>query len=512
MGLTDTQPKQRPYPLSVIESIITQVCEHGDEQEASIARGYEKSLLQKPVTLTFGSGWQNGATITFGGFGDVALTDALSLSYDILDVVSNGDISTAPRYTGLPYDAPDDPAKFGSMDAVFQSNIVFSFGKPDLYITTGTGRTAFGNDLYDSLVLSPYSLHAPYATIYAAAGPLTVTQGIQCLTATDGNRKETDEQKFLSYHEVTWHMWSWFTLSWFESAVYGGQFDLKYLFPSMFITAESFGGFNGSILMGMGGKITYFPNLVLFGDIFIDDISVNDVVKLNLDTKIVGAGMIGAQYSPKNQAVRLVSGTYTLVTPWMYAHYDGNAKATDPNVQNYAHFGDNKATQLPPNSHRLAVTAELQPTSKWKTTLSLAISQHGNISESLTEKEAQQYLNDPYITDGSIHNSPVYFNNTTQDTEFQDSYFDHFQFLQQKTIETMMQLSAGTTYTCIDRNHISLALKAGYTFEYIHNKGVDENIYLNNGKTVQEQLSDWRAAIIPHTVNNYLTLGFVLNY
>ena len=95
--------------------------------------------------------------------------------------------------------------------------------------------------------------------------------------------------------------------------------------------------------------------------------------------------------------------------------------------------------------------------------------------ESLSDDEAFEYLcadYGVYATDGSERTHSMFDGGRHVDTAWEE-----LNFLNQKTKMYVFQGSIFANYTLPKLKMGTLSFNLGYVFEYIHNKGVDENIY-----------------------------------
>jgi hypothetical protein len=99
---------------------------------------------------------------------------------------------------------------------------------------------------------------------------------------------------------------------------------------------------------------------------------------------------------------------------------------------------------------------------------------HGNSSETLPANEALRYLlakPEVYATDGSI------YQHTFNDQGYLGSAWNKLNFLNQDHKMYILQGGLDADYTFGKYKWGQLSVKAGYTAEFIINKGVDENMF-----------------------------------
>ncbi len=531
LGLTKQLPTYRPYPAFIIESILNDVTSSDDPVEKAIAESYRTELFNhiiNPYGKTVYSSLVSEKSSSFNQYGlqgNLLLSDACSFSYWGAGVMTNTLTPVKPYGTGPFADYVPDTQLFGKWVSLIETNTVFSFGKQNLYLQSGISRTGYGENIDDGLVLSPQAFHAPYILFNANNDRLRYTQSLFRFLPTDGNgviSASTDE-KLMSFHSVEYTPFTHLSISYYESMIFGHRLELSYLLPSLFITSQAFSYFSDNLLMGVNA--TYRTNNIsLYADLYIDDLSIGSIVKLNPEARFTHSQMIGINYAPQILPSSLFSCDYTLVTPWMYGHNDGSPFTSTVNYQNCTNNGSNSGTQLDPNSHRINLKVSLSEglLSGFSADFSAVFIQHGNISETLATDEAVSilryngnYNNGNYKTDGSINQQERYY---TLDNEGNkvlsnlNSYLNKFQFLEQDTIKSVLQLTSNVAYNITFSDYFKTNIGLSYTFEYIRNDGVERDIFTSyspdaSAETVQNDLTNWRNGIIPETFNNYVTVS-----
>ncbi len=135
-----------------------------------------------------------------------------------------------------------------------------------------------------------------------------------------------------------------------------------------------------------------------------------------------------------------------------------------------------------------------------------------------------------YATDGSILTHSMYSGN--KDGEHVETAWEQLNFLNQDTKMYVIQASLAADYTFPKFKIGLLSLNMGYTFEYIRNKGVDENMYPGQGSKITDNgngtftmgSSNYtKAELVRHfkdiwkanlydVVNNYFTIGMSFTF
>ena len=202
----------------------------------------------------------------------------------------------------------------------------------------------------------------------------------------------------------------------------------------------------------------------------------------------------------------------------MYAHCQ---KVTDPytgvrtlgaltavNYQEYTTAGEPLGLSVAPNTEKVDLSLSITPIKRLTITGRGSYSRHANVNESLTPLEMLCYLNSPegyFSTDGGIHNHQEFFlfGNPLYES-YVPSAWERFMFLTQPTkmhtIQAGLDIDYATPYTKFGR----VCLTVGYTFEYIINYGVDNNIFIGQGGNATEAdvtaaLELWRSKLYNRT-------------
>ena len=236
------------------------------------------------------------------------------------------------------------------------------------------------------------------------------------LTATNVRGENVQPQKYLYFHSLRYSPFPVLDLTFYETAMTGPRFDFSYLLPAaLYMPIQQLIGFSTENLM-MGIQVGYVirDSLRITGDICIDDLNFNDIVRLHLDTKMKFAAQLGFQYAPSgNNMLKILNLDYTMVTPYMYTHsqYD----ITDMNIsygtnyQNYTTRGKSLGIQLQPNSDRIRLSFKLEFPNNIKINMGAAIIRHSNINEALPFECVKQYLMEDAVnmnTSGNIFDYP----------------------------------------------------------------------------------------------------------
>ena len=258
-----------------------------------------------------------------------------------------------------------------------------------------------------------------------------------------------------------------------------------------FMAMQQISGYSSDNLL-LGASISYKPatGMNLFFTSYADDLSFNEIVKLDFDARLKFAIETGIQYSPVSGSLcDLISTDYTMVTPYTYSHsmYDdeGNLNLNIPNYQNYTTRGVALGSMIGPNSDRIRFNIKLEPVENLKLSINSSVVRHGNINETLYKKalngsvienqqafdSVSQYLFHTSSTDGSIFYIPYATNSYLRYP------LTHFMFLDETTNYVCFQNSFDVTYNFDFENKSQFSVNFGYTFQYEKNVGVDNNMF-----------------------------------
>lgn len=338
--------------------------------------------------------------------------------------------------------------------------------------------------IHKSILVESTSFHVPFFSYVINRNRWSFTQTLYSLSATTNSGVFSDSypgQKFLANHVVSFDVTDYLTLSYFESSITGSRFDLTYFLPCPYMVVQGFSSFADNLVMGVGARLKADDRLQFYGDLFLDDVDAGEVVKFNLDTKIIGSLDLGLLFVPDFSLLSFVSADFTMVTPWMYSHHDFDVNNNKTglngyNYQNFTHRGTNIATQLDPNSYRFSVSASSRPVKDLTVDFGFNFIRHANQNESLSVDEAYSYLSsyDMYRTGGGV------LDVFSADGDYYsrlDSYLNSFTFMRQQTKMTVIQGNVSADYTIFSGKRGRLSVTADCTLEYIHNFGVQNDLF-----------------------------------
>ena len=570
-GLLREVPPLRPYSLASIQNILQNVIKRGSKHDVDLAIEYWQKLMGKAWYVTADT--QGDAGFVVAGTedtyedgdslyhkypvmvstnppiaGDMLLyKDCISMCYRLgLNIRSEeSDAWFLPRMENSPHDARQDAASLGPLYGYIDVNDVISIGHSDLFLQAGIYRSGYGPFRDAGLALNDSAYHAANLSFSIVKKKWSYAQQYSAIGATysyDGSNLAPG--KFLAFHAIEYKFLPNLSLSYYETMVYGNRFDLSYLLPVPYMAAQGIGGNADNLQMGLLLKFRPYKGLLLAADIFVDDIDVNKMVKdFSFKSKNRIAMQLGAAYTPESAIMNKMEIRMAAVLPYTYTHWEyatagalsGTAGMTPQmyNYQDYTNNGIPMGSTLPPNSLAVFTSVELTPAKNFHLKIGTTLVSHGNLAESLTEEEALLYLlseNGMYATDGSIRMHSMFgdpYRDVHDGGTHVESAWNSLNFLNQEHKLLLIQTSVDADYTFPSFGVGTLALNAGYTFEYIGNMGVDSNIYpggrvvsLGNNlyaidgsgsytgtDVVTHFQNEWKNRMIDHIIKNYLTLG-----
>jgi len=539
-------PQLKPYPLNVIKDIIETVIEKGDKHDTADAEKEYERIFSKPWNVGIAvtalddvqkssksSDIDNTGEITFDPqiYGDIPFGKLVSYGYYLGIHGAEKDTDESefrPYYQNSDNDTYDDPTTISSYALNMDANMIAAVGTKNLYVTAGLNRTGFGPFLHSDVILNPTAFHAPGFTFVYDGDIIDFTQYLVAAGAEKNNGSDDYlPDKYFSMHSIRVPVFTpKISLTYYEMMVFGRRFDPSYLIPAPYMLIQGISNTTDNLQMGLLLEYTPVQCLEWATNLMVDDISANDIVKLNFDTKIRTAIQTGLLYSPLDSTCKMVSLDYTLVTPYTYAHWDYNdwtasSASFDSSTYNYLNYtnrGVSMGASIPPNSDKITCSIQMRPVTGLKLTTETSFTRHANEYESLTDEEKNSINSANYTsrqsgggviysTDGSISTQQMYDSDGTHI----ETAWEHLNFLTQDHIMYIAQAGITAEYTFPRCKIGTFSATAGYTFEYIHNVGVDEPMLDGSYASWQEAYDNWVANL--HDVyNNYLKFGVKYSY
>lgn len=507
-GLTERPlPQLRPYPLPVIKGILEYVIENGGEYDSALAKEEFERIFSRP--------WKVGMDVEVGAkraeerkddekdssvnryafaaprvAGDIPFNNLVGFGYSVgFYAVTDSDYENYLPYAQyILHDSIYDASTVSKLSVYSDWNTQLSFGNESVYAATGISRVGFGPFRRQGLALNEASYHATNMSFNATMGNFSFAQVFESIGATNNLNSEDYDNlssgKFLSFHSLQFCARDWLSVSYYENIVFGPGFNLLYTIPAPMMAVQNIGGADANLQMGLLLKVTPVDGLVWATDLFVDDYSVNDFVKLNFDAKYRFALQSGVVYYPLLSAMKSFSANYTCVMPYVYSHWEYDANTNGPvsgssmNYQNYTNNGMSIGSSLDPNSDAVTFRATLRPHKLVTLDLSTSLIRHANSAEAFDEEDAARYvLADAgrYVTNGTSFMHQMFSGKTSG--EHVNQAWDCLGFMtsDHKMYVAQAGISAQLDLPRTRGGKFSLTL--GYSFEYIRNAGVNENVY-----------------------------------
>lgn len=535
-GLIGNLPAASPYPLQIVKKILQTVIENGNSTDRKMAEAHYRRIFGRTVTVGVKSDLatetdnlqkQLGMALSLDMNYEIAPFASISASLDGWAVNKLPDNELLPAWETSKKDLVKDNANVGSFNLLPSLNSSISFGNTEYYLNAGLMRGTFGPFRSYGVVVNPGAMHSGQYSIAVNKSTWGYNFSLFSLSASNLKGKWFPD-KYLAVHSFDYHPFEWLSVSFLESVLYGGRQELLYFLPvSSFMISQGLTGFKDNCYIG--GMFTVKPvdGVKIDGVLYADDLSLNDMVRLDFDTKWQLAGQLGASFTPKKSGIfTLASADYTMVTPYTYAHKESNELDKNaPNYLNYQHAGNSLGAALDPNSDRLTLNIKLRPLEGIDFDLVGTLIRHGNVNETIGFKYVKEYLTqDKYITDGSILNSAK--------TDSGHAYQETTPFLTQKTIQYIWQ--TGFNALCrlpVLKSGGYMVFRFGYRLECNINENIDKTLYsydtvnlvynaegeVTSSDAVirslaRSQLSAWRDAAKGINFNNFISAGFEYFY
>lgn len=500
-GVISNLPPVRPYPVNVIKEILNTVIEKGSSSQSEKAQAYWEELTGKGwhIQLDANVNYKNSSGDSYFGVdgepevnGDIVFFDDLvGIGYRLGFAGYN---KTAKEYISTFYpwasnfyrDTLQDPGEIGPLYIYLDTDDLISIGNTSYYVQAGLSRLGFGRFLGNGLTLSEGAYHSAniiftlrkerwnYTQLYSAIGASKSYDGTMLLP-----------NKYLTFHQFEFNITPRISLSYYENVVFGKRFDFSYFLPAPYMALQGIGGCEDNLQMGLLFNYRIIDGLLWSTDLFVDDVNFNDLVKFNFDTKLRIAARTGLIYYPEDFIISKVALDYTFVTPYTYSHWDysdDTEKTITENTYNYQNYTNNGlpiGTSLPPNSDQVKLSFDISPVKNLDLTFNFAFARHGNSAETLPVNEAMRYIladEGVYATDGSIYEH-VMLSKEDGKWSYLPSAWNSLNFLNQEHMMYIFQGGVEAKYVLGRFNWGSVSVMAGYTAEYIRNKGVDSNLF-----------------------------------
>ncbi len=543
MGIVNNLPQSRPYPLPLVKSILLTVFEKGDATQGKIAATHYYRFFHQPIhpgtkaELAIDNHSRKQLAIAISFDINFPINSLLSISTDVDGWATNKTFDQELLVEGQEStkDIVEDNARVGPFWILPSVNSSAGFGTTEYYVNAGLMRGSFGPFHSNGVIVGPQALHTAQYDFAINKEKWGYDLSLYSLAASSyGTYNATDNDfdtnydeaeawasgKYLTVHSIDYKPYDWLSVSLLESVVYGNTLDVSYLLPlSPFMINQGLTGFTSSCWLG--GMFTVKPvkSLKIDGVFYADDLSFNDIIKLNFDTKWRFASQIGASYAPTRSGIfTLISLDYTAIMPYTYSHRleNENGETSDINYQNYTNGGKNMGADLEPNTDRINLKLKTRPLEDVDVDFIGTLIRHGNVNEDMDDKRIREYMtSSKYITDGTIFNSSY--------TAVGHAYNYSTPFLTQETLQYIWQ--TGFDVLCrlpVLKTGGQIVFKMGYRFEYNINSGINSQLWKYHGSTTIDdstyeakkaaQLEAWREEAKGTVVNHYISAGFEVFY
>jgi hypothetical protein len=209
-------------------------------------------------------------------------------------------------------------------------------------LQVGNYRNFIG-DGYRSLFLSDNASPNPYVKIDAEFWKVKYTniymQARNTNFLTEGGAYST---KFIALHHLSWNVNKRLNIGLFEAAIWNNEaergFDISYLNPLLFYQMVEFstGTDSGKVMVGLNYKYKWTDHIYSYGQLLIDELSVDDVFGGDQSFKNKFGLQLGVKYFDAFKVKDFdLQFEYNQVRPYTYSHFQ--------QVTNYAHVGQSLA-------------------------------------------------------------------------------------------------------------------------------------------------------------------------
>jgi len=234
---------------------------------------------------------------------------------------------------GFGDDGFDYPVTEGYINYRFNENFNLQVGNYRNFIGDG----------YRSLFLSDNASPYPYVKVDAKFWKIKYTniymQARNTNFLTEGGAYST---KFMAIHHLSWNVSKRLNIGLFEAAIWNNEaergFDISYLNPLLFYQMVEFstGTDAGKVMVGLNYKYKWTDNIYSYGQLLIDELSVDDVFGGDKSFKNKFGLQLGVKYFDAFKVKDFdLQFEYNQVRPYTYSHFQ--------QVTNYAHVGQSLA-------------------------------------------------------------------------------------------------------------------------------------------------------------------------
>ncbi len=504
-GLTESKlPLLRPYSLAAIKKILEDVIENGDGYDSELAKSEYERIFSKPYNIYANVGFDAKAVqnmdddstesvknieAEIGAAGDVFLGEKVALGYKLGIYGETEPYENWAAYAvNKSQDSIFDATTLGSMEAYLNWNVNVQYGNKDIYATAGLSRIGFGPFLKDGLAMNETGYHSANILFSVTREKWSYTSVYESIGATRNYKTNSDwlqNDKFLSFHALRFSPFDFLDVTYYENTVFGGT-NIAYLSPAPYMAVQGIGGASDNIQMGLLFEVKPTKGLVWATDFFADDLALDEMVKLNFDSKLRFGLQSGLVFAPENSVVSRMSADYQVIMPYVYSHWDyessnsGIIEGTTVNRQNYMNAGINIGSALDPNSDKVSFSVKFNPAKRLTLDFNTNFIRHANSAEAFDDDDAAGYVlakPNQYMTDGSAYMHQLFSDSDSTNGKHVSQAWDCLGFMTSDHKMYVCQAGLSACYDFPKTRGGQFSLKFGYIFEYVKNAGVDTNVY-----------------------------------
>lgn len=212
--------------------------------------------------------------------------------------------------------------------------------------------------------------------------------------------------KFISFHALRFAPNRKIRLSYYDSVVYGKRFDPSYLIPLPAQLIASANGYDDNVIAGVLFEYNFFSGVSWLTDLSINKLDIPQLARLRFNADNRLALKTGLSYTPKDSLCKLLTLSYTIVSPYMYTSEETNGESY--NYHSYTNSSRSMGQSILPNSDCISLKIKLEPVKRFTVSTFASITRHANVYQSYSNSELQDiFSKGKRATDGSI-NSQYY--------------------------------------------------------------------------------------------------------
>lgn len=555
-GIIGWLPQIRPYSIDTVKAILAEVKENGDEEDVKLADYYSQKYFSK----NWNAGITVGADLKKANddglkkmlyaepeiFGDISLLKIVGFGYQAGILAQNNSVKEKeilPMFENSRNNTYDDPANVWKIEANIDVAANLTVGKSDLYGMFGLNKVAYGPFVNDSVLLNGTQFHSGNFSFIYEGEKLGYTQIFSTLSRSEKNGDagvlDFVPEKYMGFHSVRFTPIKQLAISYFETSTITNRFDPAYLLPVPYMIIQGMFGASDNTISGLTFDIRPIDRLGVSISGLVDDVNLNELMTGHFDTRFKFALMAGVNYTPEVSFIDNLSLDYTIVPPYTYSHNDPSLKinvydkngdidtslltkakdmASSYNKDNFTTRLTSLGTKIPPNSDRIHFGASFRPVERLRLDFNTTFVRHANIAESYSAEEARNLLtvNNALAGEAKNGDKPLYYSTdgSIWTSSLDMKAGDYNWFMRQDHKMYILQYALNAEYELERQKWGTLVFNAGYMFEYIHNKGVDTNIYsaINNTsdsvtlQQVEDAKKNW-VANLHNVFNNYFSVS-----